>query len=83
MPKLQQSYKINENYSARVAKKRTGKKIPPKSTNLKYLTPKSRRRTLQKKSQKHKKVHKRLEKYENYMCRLDSQQGVEMKLSVK
>ena len=62
----------------RVAKKRTGKKTPPKSTNLKYLTPKTRRRTLQKKSQKLKKVHKRLEKYENYMCRLDSQQGAEM-----
>ena len=62
----------------RVAKKHTGKKTPPKSTNLKYLTPKSRRRTLQKKLQKLKKVHKRLEKYESYMCRLDSQQGAEM-----
>ena len=60
-------------------KRNNGKKTPSKTTNLKFLTPKTRRRTLKKKSEKFKKVNKKLEKYESYMCRLDSQQGTEMK----
>ena len=60
-------------------KRNNVKKTPSKTTNLKFLTPKTRRRTLNKKSEKLKKVNKKLEKYESYMCRLDSQQGTEMK----
>ena len=92
MPKLQQSYKINKTTAQRVAEKRAGRKTPPKSTNLKYLTPKSRRRTLPKNHKNLKKCIKDLNligsvsggflptfvTYENYICRLDSQQGAEM-----
>ena len=59
--------------------KRSVKKTPPKGTNLKFMTPKTRRRTLNKKSERLRKVHKKLSKYENYVCPLDSQQGKEMK----
>ena len=62
----------------KVAKRSTVKKTPPKSTNLKFMTPKTRKRTLRKKSEKLKKVTKKFKKYENYMCRLDPQQGAEM-----
>ena len=59
------------------------RKTPPKATNLRYLTPKSRRRTLRKKSAKVKKLSKKLEKYENYMCNLDSEQSSEMNAIVQ
>ena len=38
------------------------RKTPPKATNIRYLTPKTRRRTLQKKSVKDKKLRKQLKK---------------------
>ena len=43
------------------------------------MTPKTRKRTLNKKSERLRKMHKKLSKYENYVCPLDSQQGKEMK----
>lgn len=59
------------------------KKTPPKSTNLKYLTPKTRRHTLQKKAVKLQKLSEKLEKYENYMCRLENERSTEMDAIIK
>ena len=62
----------------RMSKTKT-KKTPSKSTNLKYLTPKTRRRTLQKKTAKLRKQSKKLEKYDNFVCDLNIEQSEEMR----
>ena len=45
---------------------------------LKFLTPKSRKRTLSKRRRISYKLSKKLEKYEKYMCTLGEEQGKEM-----
>ena len=65
--------------SAKWATSRKEKKTPAKWTNLKYLTPKTKRRTLQKKTAKLRKLTKKLEKYDSFVsCDLNIEQSEEM-----
>ena len=68
-----------KNSKKRVEKKKKNPlKTPPKTMPLKFLTPKTRKRTLTKRRRKTYKLEKKLKKYENYMCTLGEEQGKEL-----
>ena len=60
-------------------KKKTAMNSPPKTMPLKFLTPKTRKKTLKKRRQKTYKLAKKLEKYQNLTCPLNAEQSNEMR----
>ena len=59
-------------------KKNTATNTPPRTMPLKFLTPKTRKRTLKKRRQKTYKLSKTLEKYQALSCSLNADQSSEM-----